>query len=156
MNKEKLAEMFGIDTYKKENDKLATDNNRLAKELEHQKATTMTLTDTLIDLELKIQLLKKEPEKYIQEEVQRQVELFERTYKERLKHRYKAEGRFEAYSEMGIWRLKAIKHGNCLVMDKNGEVYELLQDLEDVKADADSLMTSDDEITIDDLIEVEV
>ena len=153
MNKERLAEMFGIDTYKKENDRLANDNNRMAKEIEVQKATSRTLADTLIDLEMKLELLKKEPDKYIEEEVKRRMELFDKNYKDRLYHRAFTEGRMAAYTEMGIWRLDAIKNGNRLVMDKNGEIYELLQDIEDITADVNEITTTDnDEIALEDLI----
>ena len=69
-------------------------------------------------------------------------------------HRRFAEGRMCAYSEMGIWRLDALERDNVLVMDREGNVFELITGLEDVTADADNMQTTDDEITIDDLVEV--
>ena len=75
-------------------------------------------------------------------------------------HRAFAEGRIAAFSEVGIWRLDALECGNRLVLDKEGNVYELLQDMEDVNkvptTEVPDVQLADDEITIDDLIEVQL
>lgn len=76
---------------------------------------------------------------------------------DRLVNKAFAEGRAAAYSEMGIWRLDAIEHGNRLVMDKNGEVFELLE-LEDIECTDDidpervSEKDMNGEIELDDII----
>lgn len=51
-------------------------------------------------------------------------------------HRGIAIGRRSAYSEMGIRNIDAHQHGNMLVMTEDGEVFELLKSLEDVKSEA--------------------
>lgn len=71
-------------------------------------------------------------------------------------HRGIATGRMDAYSQMGIWNIDAHKRGDVLVMNREGEVFELMQGLEDVEADEDDFVeavTKDlDEIEIDDLV----
>ena len=70
----------------------------------------------------------------------------------RMYNRGKAEGRQNAYSDMGIWNIEAHENGNRLVMDACGSVFELLE-LQDVKPDGEA-SGSDDEIIIDDLVDV--
>jgi DNA repair exonuclease SbcCD ATPase subunit len=82
---------------------------------------------------------------------------------DRIKRAYSkgvSDGRISGFSEVGIWRLDALERGNRLVLDKDGNVYELLQDLEDVNevttTEVPDVQLADDEITIDDLVEVAV
>lgn len=72
---------------------------------------------------------------------------------ETIEHRGISIGRMAAYSQMGIRNIKAHEHGNLLVMDDEGNVFELLQGLVDVQEDTDvpKDILADDEIIIDDL-----
>ena len=155
MNKQKLAEMFGIDTHEKDIQLLNDEKLSLAEQVAHYK---VALEDAERELSF-YKLNDEEKVRYLMEDVND----IEEMYKERITecdhiidlakqeidmceqriHRAFGEGRASAYSEMGIWRLDAIAEGNCLVMDKNGDVYELLQNLEDVKADADKTLTAE-------------
>lgn len=151
MLKDWVMKAFEIETYEAENNKLSRDNNNLASMLEHEKAITQALAADFIKLEREINELKKDPEQYIEAEVERRTLEYEKQHKDDMEHKWYAAGRFDAYNELGVRNYNAKKHGNCLVMDKNGEIYELLQDLEDVKADVDSLLTTE-EIELEDLI----
>lgn len=77
---------------------------------------------------------------------------------DRMRNKAFAEGRASAYSELGIWRLDAIEHGNRLIMDKDGNVFELLE-VEDVKITEEDVKNADEdkalagEIELDDLVE---
>ena len=160
MNRKKLAEMFGIETRERE----VTDLQNKVEMLESKVAYYEV---TLKDVQSELDFYKLEDEdkvKYLMEDVAD----IEALYKERISeyekliqyakasiddveqriHRAKNEGRFNAYSEMGIWRLDAMEQGNRLVMDREGNVFELLE-LEDVTGDA--IAQSLDEIEIGDL-----
>lgn len=80
---------------------------------------------------------------------------------ENLKHRAFAEGRAAAYAELGVWNIDAHECDDALVMDRDGNIFELLT-LEDVLEEAEfdedinpESMTEQDmncEISLDDLL----
>lgn len=76
---------------------------------------------------------------------------------ENIEHRAFAEGRAAAYAELGVWNIDAHERDNVLVMDRYGNVFELLT-LEDVECDEDinpESITEEDmkgEISLDDLL----
>ena len=83
---------------------------------------------------------------------------------ENLEHRAFAEGRAAAYAELGVWNIDAHECGDTLVMDRDGNVFELLT-LEDVLEEAEfdedinpESVTEQDmnvEINLDDLLDDE-
>ena len=161
MDKNKLANMFGINTHEADIEKLNYEKDTLACQVAHYKVQCEELEEQLAFYKLKDE----DKVKYLMED----VEDIERVYKERIAeyedliklekanidaaerqtHRAFAEGRMSAYSEMGIWNIEAHQRGNNLVMDKEGNIFELLLDIEDVKAEGEAIA---DEIMIDDLL----
>lgn len=83
---------------------------------------------------------------------------------ENLEHRAFAEGRAAAYAELGIWSIDAYECDDVLVMDRDGNVFELLT-LEDVLVEGEfdedinpESVTEQDmnfEINLDDLLDDE-
>lgn len=134
------------------NKELIERNERLKKALDIQKSANKSIADRCISLENKLELLTQDAEQYIEIETERRKMELEDQYKDKMNHRWYGIGRQDAYREMGIWNIEAHKRENVLVMDRNGEVFELLPDLEDVKAESDNPTTSD-EIQINDLID---
>ena len=155
MNKRKIAEMFGV----------THEVNDLQNQVEILASKVAHYEVKLEDVQRELDFYKLEDEEkvmYLMEDVMD----IENLYKERIKeyedlialekatidgaeekiHRAFHEGRYAAYSEMGIWRLDALKDGNRLVMDKDGNVFELLE-VEDVKGSGEDI----DEIRIGDL-----
>lgn len=167
-----ICKLFHIETYEKKYEEC----EKQCKELKENQVILLNIVDSYKrDIELannEINRLKeicKEPLAKIDEavnEISSQYELCANECEElinkqdRLINKAFAEGRAAAYSEMGIWRLDAIEHGNRLVMDRNGNVFELLE-LEDIECtdDIDPERVSDKdiigEIDLDDLIENE-
>ena len=158
MNKEKLASMFGIETYEKENRKLNGDIETLSGAYDLLKDANTILAHDVVKMEKELDRIKEDPEKYIEEEVERRVCEEIDKLPDRIRARAFAEGRMSAYSEMGIWRLEAIERGNNLVMLQNGDIVELIaEDLVDVKDEgSERVLRSDliDEIIIDDLQDI--
>lgn len=62
-------------------------------------------------------------------------------------------GRQDAYAELGVRNIEAHERGNALVMLENGDIVELITDLETVYEEKPPAV-ADDEIVIDDLLEV--
>ena len=170
MDKQKIASMFGIETYRDlaKEQQLQIDSladqvaeyrircEELEKELYLYKLTDEAKVDVLrADIKSVEELYKKRITEYEQmtELAKSDCDLAEKMMVEAegKVHRAFANGRAAAYSEMGIWRLDAIADGNVLVQDKEGNVYELLQGLEDVVPDVNNPQTTEDEIFIDDL-----
>ena len=165
MNKKKLAEMFGIETHDEDLQKMSYEKDSLLAQIVSLRMKNDSLKEELefykLNDEEKVQMMREDikdlADTYIKN-IQIYQELIERCNNmiddmdDKLQQMYNrglAHGRQAAYSEMGIWRLDAIKDGNRLVMDACGDVYELLE-LEDVKAE-DTGKVTDDEIIIDDL-----
>lgn len=134
------------------NKELIERNERLKKALDIQKSANKSIADRCIALENKLELLTQDAEQYFEIETERRKMELEDQYKDQMNHRWYGIGRQDAYREMGIWNIEAHKRENVLVMDRNGDVFELLPDLEDVKAESDNPTTSD-EIQINDLID---
>lgn len=133
MNKEWLIRVFGIETYEAENNGLAKSNNELAKTLEHEKAINKALAEDFVKLEEELNLLKKDPEQYIEREVEKRTLEIEEACKLEMHHRWYCIGRQDAYAEMGIRAIEAKERGNSLRILENGEIVELITDLEDVQ-----------------------
>ena len=167
MNKQTLANMFGIETHEEDVRRMNMENESLAQQVARLQVRNDQLHEELAFYKLsdenKIKVMSKDIEELEQTykaRIREYEELAARCDKiiddiEQIGHREFARGRQAAYSEMGIWRLDALDAGNHLVMDKNGDVYELLEDLEDVKASDDAVVNtvSTSEIEIDDLTE---
>lgn len=146
MNMNKLAKMFGVNP---DND-LQNDYNVLAESYDVTKQANTIMAKQIIELENELERIKKDVWAYVDEE--------KASREEELKHRWIAEGRQAAYFDMGIWNLEAHERGNVLVMNKEGDIFELITELEDVEGDQNSPEMLDEylgnEITIDDLAEV--
>ena len=160
MNKQTLANMFGIETHEEDVRRMNMENESLA-----QQVARLQIRNDQLQAELAFyKLTDEEKVQTIREDADQAYEIYVKLAQkcdkmideiEQIGHREFARGRQAAYSEMGIWRLDALDAGNHLVMDKNGDVYELLEDLEDVKASDDAVVNtvSTSEIEIDDLTE---
>lgn len=154
--KEFIVKLFGIKTYERE----YTEYKSMYEDLQKTHNISLAVIETYKkDLE-DLTLINEDPLEYIHKQIDDTVSAYEECVndleemtkkQEQLEHRAFANGRQAAYSEMGIWRLNALKAGNCLVCDEEGNVFELLQNLEDVKAeDYDNEPTiSLDEISLD-------
>lgn len=166
--KEYMANLFGIETYEEKFNQKCIENEILAKRIAK---LTISLENTEAELkfyklndENKLKIMR-EDIKGLEDQYTRNIQIYEELtvrcnamiddMESKLQRMYSkglSEGRMAAYSEMGIWRLDAIKDGNRLVMDACGDVYELLE-LQDVKAE-DTNMVTDDGIIIDDLTDI--
>lgn len=130
-----LKSLFNIKTYEEEYNNLQDDFGVVARAYEETKATNNVLAKEVIKLEDELANVKADPEKYIEEQVAQQTCLKEEELEERLKHRWKSEGRQEAFFDMGIRNIEAHERGNILVQLPDGEIVEMILGLEDVKAD---------------------
>jgi hypothetical protein len=148
--KDIIAKLFGIETYKLQNDRLAEDNNKLARMLEEEKAINKSLAADFVKMEEELKLLKADPEQYIEVEVEKRMMQYEKEHNCEMNHKWYCIGRQDAYSEMGIKAIEANKRGNHLRILENGEIVELITDLEDVTAKTKETTTAD-EIEIGDL-----
>ena len=158
-----ICRIFKIKTYMSEYNQYKSMYENVQKNYNLTLAIVDTYKLDLAEANEKIAELNKlsaDPIAYVDEQMSKAIEKYETcaneleelaNKQEQLKHKYIAEGRQIAYSEMGIWRLDAIKDGNCLVMDKEGNIFELLQNLEDIK----ETITDDVEDVIEDKIEIE-
>lgn len=155
-----LDKITGIDRYEHEIDVLQEKNETLATRVAHWQ-------NMCEELKKELDFYKATDEERIQILRDDMSEL-EELYKKRISeceamtdeadgkiHSSYAKGRQDAYFEMGIRNIEAHERGNILVRTPEGEVVEMILDLEDVKADIDEAKAIlDDEITIDDLAEV--
>ena len=140
MNKQTLANMFGIETHEEDVRRMNMENESLASQV----ARLQIRNDQLHEELAFYKLADEDKVKLIREDADQAYDIYVKLATkcdkmieemEQIAHREFARGRQAAYSEMGIWRLDALDAGNRLVMDACGNVYELLNDLEDVKAD---------------------
>ena len=140
MNKQTLANMFGIETHEEDVRRMNMENESLASQV----ARLQIRNDQLHEELAFYKLADEDKVKLIREDADQAYEIYVKLATkcdkmieemEQIAHREFARGRQAAYSEMGIWRLDALDAGNRLVMDACGNVYELLNDLEDVKPD---------------------
>ena len=76
--KDIIAKLFGIETYKLQNDRLAEDNNKLARMLEEEKAINKSLAADFVKMEKELKLLNADPEQYIEVEVEKRMMRYEK------------------------------------------------------------------------------
>lgn len=165
MNKQTLANMFGIETHEEDVRRINMENESLA-----QQVARLQVRNDQLQAELAFyKLTDEEKVQTIREDADQAYEIYVKLAQkcdkmideiEQIGHREFARGRQAAYSEMGIWRLDALDAGNHLVMDKNGDVYELLEDFEDVTADdndnVNTVSTSELDKAVEDYIGSEI
>lgn len=165
MNKQTLANMFGIETHEEDVRRMNIENESLASQV----ARLQIRNDQLHEELAFYKLADEDKVKLIREDADQAYEIYVKLATkcdkmieemEQIAHREFARGRQAAYSEMGIWRLDALDAGNRLVMDACGNVYELLNDLEDVKPDdndsVNTVSTSEFEKAVEDYLGSEI
>lgn len=117
MNKEKIKEfiikIFHIKTYKKEFDYL----------IELNRKTTELYEDIIRSYKRDLELANKRIEE-LENICKEPLSVIEDT--ERIKHRAYAEGRSDAYAEMGIRALEARVDGNVICVDEEGKFVEVI------------------------------
>ncbi len=150
MVNEWIIKVLGIDTYEMENERLNDEIERLNKMLAQVNETNKVLASDIIKQEKELDLLREDPDQYIEKEVERRTLAYEKAHECDMNHRWYCVGRQDAYREMGIKNIEAHKRGNVLALI-DGEVIELITDLEDVTAEVEEATTSD-EIKIEDLV----
>lgn len=133
------------------NKELIEHNERLEKALYIQKSANKSIADRCVSLENKLELLTHDAEQYIEVEVEKRMMAYEKEHNCEMNHKWYCIGRQDAYNEMGIKAIEANKRGNSLRILENGEIVELITDLEDVTANTKESTTSD-EIEIEDLV----
>lgn len=153
--KEFLMKLFGIKTYEEEYLKLQDKNKNNERSIKTLNDTNRVLALQVIHLEDEVELLKKDPEMYIEEEIEKRWLEKEKELTENMNHKWYGIGRQDAFREMGIKSIEAHERGNILVQLPNGDIVEQILDLEDVKPSSDGVLSAD-EIIIDDLVEVSV
>jgi len=159
-----LDKITGIDRYEHEIDVLQEKNETLATRVAH-------LQNMCEELRKELDFYKATDEERIQI-LRDDISELEELYKKRISeceamtdeadgkiHSAYAKGRQDAYFDMGIKNIEAHERGNILVRTPDGDVVEMILDLEDVKADIEEAKAEVDsclenEITIDDLAEV--
>lgn len=163
MNKNKLAQMFGINTHEDDIQRMNIENDSLATQVAKLKIQCE-------QLETELSFYKASDEDKVKI-LMANMDGLEQTYKERIReyedaiskcekminsvdqiyHRGFAHGRQAVYSELGIWNIEAHERGNSLAILEDGEIVELIcDDLVDVKPSED--ISSLEEIKIEDLI----
>lgn len=152
-----IAGLIGVRSYEREYQGARLELEQLKHAYEITKKTNDILADKIVELEDRVEVLSITPEKYIWDHCR----AFEKAHTEDMEHRAFANGRAAAYGELGIWRLDALKRGNCLVRLSNAddEIVELIaDDLVDVVAEGHERVSRADvlkgEIPIDDLVDV--
>lgn len=148
----KLAEFFGAEERRlyARNKELLARNEQLEKTLDIQKRANVEIANRCIAVEEELELLKTDTEQYIEVEVEKRMMAYEKEHDCEMNHKWYCIGRQDAYREMGIKAIEANKRGNSLRILENGEIVELITDLEDVTANTKETTTAD-EIEIEDL-----
>lgn len=160
MNRQSIAKLFGVETYRDALHEMSLENDSLASQVVKLKVRCENLADE-VEYYKNNEEVKELADKYIKmiqiyQEAAANCNAMIDDVNDKTKRAYNhgfSDGRMAAYSEMGIWRLDAIEAGNRLVMDRSGDVYELLE-LQDVKPDDDMTTPDLDGIIIDDLTEI--
>ena len=155
--KEFLMKLFGIKTNEEEYLKLKDKNKNYESSIRTLNSTNRLLALQVIHLEDEVELLKKDPEQYIEKEIEKRTLDLEAEYEQKMIHKWYCIGRQDAYAEMGIKSIEAHERGNWLCILENGDIVELITALEDVKSNlpleqATEFSGSLDEIIIDDLV----
>lgn len=141
LNKEDFTKSF---------DELQKSYRRLAEQFEEQKKTTTILAEDLLQAEEERDLLKTDPEQYIEREVERRLLTLEEELKENMNHKWYCVGRQDAYAEMGIRVLDAKKRGDQveITLDEDGKIDGVTEVINDIDKYCN-------EIEIDDLVDVQ-
>lgn len=141
----KLAEFFGAEERRlyARNKELLAHNEQLEKTLEIQKRANAEIANRCIAVEEELELLKTDTEQYIEVEVEKRMIAYEKEHNCEMNHKWYGIGRQDAYREMGIKAIEANKRGNSLRILENGEIVELITDLEDVTAKTKGETTTD-------------
>lgn len=160
--KDTIVELFNIETYENENNRLAASMNELAREnmdlkksIQHEKAVSKAMADDFVNMEMELNLLKADHEQYIEMEVERRTLAYEKQHEDVMRHKWYSIGRTDAYAEMGIRALESRKAGTTMYYIKDtGEVIEDITNcLEDVpvefQKEFETALT--DEIEMEDL-----
>ena len=146
--KNTLINAFGIETHEAACARLRNENESLSRQAAHYKVKSEDLEAELTlyraSDEEKVQILRADADeaceifnKRIAEYddlialAKKDIDLAERKI-----HRAYASGRMDAYAEMGIRNIEAHERGNILARLPNGEIIEVLTDLEDVDTGA--------------------
>ena len=149
----KLTEFFGAEERRlyARNKELLARNEQLEKTLDIQKRANVEIANRCIAVEEELELLKTDTEQYIEVEVEKRMMAYEKEHNCEMNHKWYCIGRQDAYHEMGIKAIEANKRGNSLRILENGEIVELIPDLEDVTTNTKETTTAD-EIEIEDLV----
>ena len=117
----------------------------------------------VINLEDDLEKVKAEPEAYIEEQLSLRLIELEAEFEDKRNHRWYAQGRQDAYAEMGIRNIEAHEMGGFLAIMPDGEAVPLLslEDFNEIKAKQSEEIIDDSTgmayaIIIDDLIDQEM
>lgn len=151
-----IIELLGIKTYESEYKKLQGDNRKLESDIEilhkiiEQKDNANTIiAKDVINLEKKIDemqkeidLIKTDPEQYIERETEKRMIEFEKQHQDDMEHKWYQIGKREVFKNFGVELLEAKQQGKtmALIDDKPVEIFTDLETIYD-----------EDEIIIDDL-----
>jgi len=165
--KNTLIKALGIETHEADCERLQHENESLARQAAHYKVKSEKLEEELALYKLtdeeKVTLLRTDADEACETFKKRIAEyedLIALAKKdidiaEQKIHRAYANGRMDAYAEMGIRNIEAHERGNMLVRLPNGEIVEHIIGLEDVaEMKTTEGLPGMDEIVIDDLTEV--
>ena len=153
-----LFSNFGSKEYEQENILLTRKNldllktkEELEKELANQKNVNHSLAAEFVRLEADLHQMRIEPDQYIEMEVERRMIEFEKQHEDDMNHKWYAQGRKDAYAEMGIKVIEAHERGNDIVYDIENDAF--IEEIDEEKLN-DIWDELENEITIDDLVEV--
>lgn len=142
LNKEDFTEAF---------DELQKNHQKLGEEFEKQKRVNQVLASDLLKAEKERDLLKEDPEQYIEQEVERRLMKLEKELTENMNHKWYCIGRQDAYAQMGIRVIQAHQHG-CDVevkLNEDGSIDEVIEPINEK-----ALIDLCNELEIDDLEDV--
>ena len=149
-----IKRLLGYDKLEEENVRLTDELLTLHKSYELTSGANRELCLRILKLEDELELLKSDPEQYIEREIEKRSLTMEEEIEDKIKHKWYAIGRIDAYAQDGCTIIDMRENGEVPVVTVDGENVELLKGLVDVKADVGKMTIPDDEIVIDDLVEV--
>ena len=132
-------------------DELQKNHQKLGEEFEKQKKVNAILAGDLLKAEKERDLLKADPEQYIEREVEKRLMKLEKELEEKMNHKWYCIGRQDAYAQMGIRVIQAHQHG-CDVevkLNEDGSVDEVIEPINEK-----ALIDLCNELEIDDLEDV--
>lgn len=170
MNKGKLAEMFGIETFEDEKQKLESkvkDLESYVQDLEHsvdilKRSNDILARDAMVNEELvkelqdQLETVQADPKVYAEKIIQIEREKYIKEHEDDMAHKWYAIGRLDMCHEWGAKRLDAIEKGGYLALMEDGTPVVVTAALQDVVAEEKVEPVADDEIVIDDLLEAGV